>query len=345
MKLEEIAKRANVSKSAVSLALNGKPGVSAETRDRILKIARELGYTPKSIQRTEEVYGAPKVIRFVARTNFGIISEEYQNQPFFTELFHDIEEQCRYHGYALLYSSIRHDTFLKTIQQVEQDYTTKGIILLGTNVGPEEIDMVAQQNPNIVIIDTLFETLHHNFVVMNNVMGAHQAARHLIELGHQSIGYVQSKSRMYNFDARRRGFFESIQSYGVVIPQDSIFTMEPTVTTSSPDFMTQWSNLRGQRPTALFCECDYMAISVIKSFTAMGIRVPQDVSVIGFDNIRESNIILPELTTVNVAKQEIAANAVRSLVASMESAQTERTKIIVDTTLVQRNSCSTPSLL
>jgi DNA-binding LacI/PurR family transcriptional regulator len=336
--LKEIADKAQVSTSAVSLALNGKPGVSAETRDKIIKIAREFGYTPKSIERAEEIYGGSRVIRFVACTNHGIISDEYQNQPFFTELFQHIEEQCRSLGYSILYSSIRHDTFWNDIERLEDNYTSKGIILLGTNLSATEIEAVARQNPNLVIIDTLYEHLHFNFVVMNNVMGAYQAANYLIELGHRRIGYVQSVSRMYNFNARRRGFFECLESYDIPFSSDHLITVQPTVTSAQSEFITQWSEI-GEPPTALFCECDYIAISVIKSLLEMGVRVPEDVSVVGFDNIGEASIITPELTTINVAKQQIAMNAVNAIISSTENTQIEHTKVIVDTSVVERRSC------
>lgn len=342
MRIEEIALRARVSKSAVSLALNGKPGVSDETRERILTIAREVGYVPKSMQRAEQLYGSPKVFRFVACTNFGIVSDEYQNQPFFTELFHHIEDQCRQHGYSVLYSSIRHDKFVEEIDRLENSYVTKGIILLGTNLDAAEIEKVTTQNTNIVIIDTLFEASHHTFVVMNNLMGAYQAADYLIELGHRDIGYVQSSSRMYNFDTRRKGFFGCVTAHGLSIPERYTFTLDPTTTTAQPGFIAQWSNLGGTKPTALFCECDYAAISVIKSFADMGVRVPQDVSIVGFDNIRESTIIQPELTTINVAKQAMAIHAVRALISAVENSATEQIKVIVDTSLVERNSCCPP---
>lgn len=338
MKIEEIASLAGVSKSAVSLALNGKQGVSHATREKVLRIARDSGYYPKSLHGVEQIFGSSKVIRFIACTNFGIVSDEYQNQPFFMELFHNIEEQCRKYGLSLSYSSIRHDQFFDEIDNVGNNYVSKGIILLGTNLSMEEIEKLSAKN-NIVIIDTLFNTLNFNFVVMNNIMGAHQAAKYLTDLGHLSIGYVQSSSRMYNFDSRKTGFFDSIKSLGRSIPTEHIFTVDPTITTSQSSFISQWSNIKGTTPTALFCECDYIAISVIKSLTEMGLNVPQNVSVMGFDNIRESTIIFPELTTIDVAKQDIAAYAVQALIPTTESTTTARIKVIVDTSLIERNSC------
>ncbi|MFD0679215.1 MULTISPECIES: LacI family DNA-binding transcriptional regulator [unclassified Paenibacillus] len=339
MKMEDIAKLANVSKSAVSLALSGKPGISEETRFKILKIVKESGYLPRSMIKADKVYGLTKTLRFVACTNSGIVLEQYYKQPFFMELIHDIEEQCRARGYSLFFSSIQTDNLEDAIDTMETEHESNGIILLGTNLTQEQIRLIAQKQINLVVLDTCLETFNANFIVMNNVMGAYQAGRHLLDLGHRQIGYVQSHSRMYNFNSRKKGFLQALAEEHLSVDDEHFFSVAPTIVSSQDEFMQKIKALKTPLPTALFCECDYIAISTIKSLIELGIRVPQDISIIGFDNIQESTIITPELTTVHVEKGKIAELAVTKLFDMIENGDTVKMKSFIDTQLVVRQSC------
>ncbi|MDF2963779.1 MAG: LacI family transcriptional regulator [Paenibacillus sp.] len=339
MKMEDIARIANVSKSAVSLALSGKPGISEETRDKILKIVKESGYLPRAMIKADKVYGLTKTLRFVACTNSGIVLEQYYKQPFFMELIHDIEEQCRSRGYSLFFSSVQTDHLEDAIDAMETEHESNGIILLGTNLTQEQIQLIAGKQTNLVVLDTCLETFNANFIVMNNVMGAYQAGRYLLDLGHRQIGYVQSNSRMYNFDSRKKGFLQALSEERLSVDEDHFFSVSPTVVASQEEFIRKVKELKGTLPTALFCECDYIAISVIKSLTELGIRVPDDISIVGFDNIQESTIITPELTTVHVEKGKIAELAVSKLMNMIENGDTVKMKSFIDTQLVIRQSC------
>jgi len=339
MKMEDIAKLANVSKSAVSLALSGKSGISEETRLKILKIVKESGYLPRSMIKADQVYGLTKTLRFVACTNSGIVLEQYYKQPFFMELIHDIEEQCRTRGYSLFFSSVQTDHLEDAIDTMETEHESNGMILLGTNLTHEQIQFIAQKQINLVVLDTCLETCNANFIVMNNVMGAYQAGRYLLDLGHRQIGYVQSNSRMYNFDYRKKGFLQAMAEERLTVEEDHFFSVSPTHISSQEDFICKIRELKDRLPTALFCECDYIAISVIKSLAELGLRVPDDISIVGFDNIHESTIITPELTTVHVEKGKIAELAVSKLVDMIENGDKVKMKSIIDTQLVIRQSC------
>ncbi|MFE5320524.1 LacI family DNA-binding transcriptional regulator [Paenibacillus sp. NPDC056579] len=338
MKIEDIAKLANVSKSAVSLALNGKPGISPETRLKIINIAKEGGYIPRTQSRPEKTGGTSQILRFVACTNSGIVSEHYAQQPFFMELIRCFEEQCRTNGYSLLFSSVPSDQLEQQIDQLETENESNGIILLGTNLSREQIRLITNIQPNLVVLDTCFETEQTNFIVMNNRMGAYQAAQHLLELGHRRIGYVQSSYRMYNFDRRKQGFLACLEENGESLKDSDVFASPPTAITAQPSLVSLFLERKGSMPTALFCECDYIAISVIKSLAEAGLRVPDDISVVGFDNIHESVVITPELTTIHVEKETIAEMAVKKLMSMIDNGDRVNIKAFVDTRLVVRKS-------
>lgn len=340
MKIDDIAKLANVSKSAVSLALNGKKGVSTETRDKILQIASEHGYMTRSfIKPNPQQQVDSKLLRLVACTNDQIVTEHYESLPFFMELIGDINKQISSKGYSLIISSVDSEDLENEITKLEKNQKSAGILLLGTNLNSEQIELISNIQPNLVVLDTCFETLAVNFVAINNVYGAYQAGKYLIDLGHKKIGYIESKARIYNFDMRKKGFSQAMEEHNLEVNEHNHFSISPTILTSQKAFKDLIEHRKDQLPTAFFCEADYMAISVIKSLTELGIKVPEDVSVIGFDNIFESQVITPELTTIHVKKESLALLAVEKLITDIHCEKPDKSKLFIDTEIVVRNSC------
>lgn len=342
MKMDDIAKLANVSKSAVSLALSGKQGISAETRDKILKIVKETGYIPRSMVRAEQVYGINHSLRFLVITDSRLMGDRYFEQPFFMELIHYIEEQCRLRGYSLMFSTIDIGQYERDQVLLREESENSGIILLGTNLNKAQIEQIMKIQTNLVVLDTYVDELKVNFIVINNVMGAYQATTHLMKQGHKHIGYVQSDVRMHNFESRKRGFYQAQMELGFQSTEKDVFIMSPTILSPQEKFQQQIKEKVDKNealPTALFCENDYLAISVIKSLNELGIRVPDEISVIGFDNIKESVIISPELTTIHVEKEMMAIQAVEQLIRLIERKDGIGIKTIVDTQLIERTSC------
>jgi|HigsolmetaGSP12D_1036236.scaffolds.fasta_scaffold00193_16 DNA-binding LacI/PurR family transcriptional regulator len=343
LKIKDIAKKANVSISAVSLALNNKPGISQDTREKILKIVQEEGYVHKSFtQDHAPVQGNNKVIHFVACTNQGIVIEHYEQLPFFTKLINHISEYLFSKGYSLMLTSINLDKLYDEAKmKISAENGCNGILLLGTDLTPHQISFIAQHQPNLVVLDTCFETLNVDFVNMNSLLGAYQAANYLVRLGHRRIGYVQSNFRIRNFDLRKEGFLQALKEHGLSVLEQDYFSMLPTVISSSQeDFKKEIAKRLNDLPTALFCESDYIAISLIKSLTELNIRIPDDISVIGFDNIHEASIISPELTTVHVYADKMASLAVDRILEMLENNREGRKmKYIVDTEIYERNSC------
>lgn len=340
MNMEDIARLARVSKSAVSFALNGKPGISSETRKRILQIAEEAGYLPKS--KPAAANTVTKTLSFLVFANSGIVLEQYYQQPFFRELIHYIEERCRSQGYSLIFTTVDMEFFKRDIRAIAEEKKSDGIILLGTNLSAHHLEEISTMfGSNLVVLDTYFETLPVHFVGINNFMGAFQAGSYLFDIGHRTFGYIASNDRIYNFEERKKGFLLSLKERGLEIPQDCFFSVSPTMLSSQEELkgqLKQYLKHNRSLPTALFCECDYIAISAMKTLSEMGVLVPSEVSIVGFDNITEAMIVSPELTTVHVEKERMAQLAVDLLIESLEHGQNVKTKIKADTRLVIRHS-------
>ncbi len=335
--MEDIAKVAGVSKSAVSLALSGKPGISSKTRDKILRIVKETGYIPRSMVKADQVFRVTNSLRFLVVIDSTFMSEHYHKQPFFMELIHYIEEQCRLIGYSLLFSTIDINELARDIRLLQDETDNSGIILLGTNLTKLQIEEIMNVQRNLVVLDNYVDELNVDFVVMNNKMGVYQASSYLVDQGHRHIGYVQSAFRIHNFESRKQGFYQAQKDLGFQSEDNDLFTLA-----EQGEFQKQMQervNNNIALPTALFCENDYVAISVIKALTEVGIRVPDDISVVGFDNISESVIVTPELTTIHVEKEMMAIQAVGQVIRIINNQDSIRLKTIVDTKLTVRKSC------
>ena len=334
MNLAKIAELANVSKSAVSIALNGKPGVSEATRAEILRIARETGY----VQRPRQLASTAKTIRILAVVEGNIVNADFSRSPFFVELVDCIQKATELAGYACVVSTVPLQDARSELARIEGALPSAGFLLLGTNLAGDQVTELCRAGRASVVVDTLDELLPVNMVVMNNRQGALLAADHLVGLGHRRIGLGRCTTRISNFRAREQGFMEGLANHGLVLGPESVLPLPPSIEGSQAIFSQYISERRAELPTALFCENDYMAIGVVKALVGAGIRVPAEVSVVGFDDIGEASVVTPELTTVHVAKDQIARFAVERLLAIMTADAGMPTKQIIDVDLVVRQS-------
>lgn len=337
MKLEDIARLANVSKSAVSLAINGKPGVSKETRERILKIAEEHNYVPR--RHLGKQSKKNRTIRFVVCKSPDLITDHYQDLPFFNELISYLSAEINNYPYDLIISTFDEDKFLTDLNNAENEQTSEGIILLGTNLNREQIQQIQNAYAKLVILDTHHPDINANFVAINNFLGGYQAADHLITSGHKKIGYAQGIPRIMNFRQRKEGFLSRMKESSLNIPNKYKFQF-PAMEINENEEMKKTFESLSDLPTAIFCENDYIAISLIKTLDTIGIKTPEDISVIGFDNISESRVITPELSTIKVNKRELAIQTLELLENIIHNAD-ENKHVFINTTLIVRNSSST----
>lgn len=335
MKLDDIAKIANVSKAAVSLALNGKPGISEEKRQEILAIVEEYGYKP--LRRTRKKEEKKYVLRFVACTNADIIPDDYQKLPYFNELLSDLSAEVNDFPFSLLINSIASNSLEEDLLKAERNQASDAIILLGTNLDEEHLNLVAGITKHLVVIDTCIPNASFDFVTMNNYQGGYLAANYLLENGHQKLGYAQGMPRIYNFKERYRGFTDALAAKDLHIEPEHHFTFPAMAIQEQPTVIDEMKKLKSL-PTAIFCENDYIAISLTKTLAKMNIRVPEDISIIGFDDIKEAQVISPELTTIKVNRAEIVRIALKRILYKLTSDDTITNQTLVNTTLVERNS-------
>lgn len=336
MKLSEIASKANVSKTTASLVLNGKPGVSDSKREEILKIMNESNYV--RLRHPNKSTNKSKLkIRFVAGTNDDVILTKFE-QPFFNELISLLTSEASCKNLSLIMSIFPKETLFQSLKEIENEEKSAGIILLGTNLTSTQLLPLSTYFDNLIIIDTESSGVDCTTVTMNNYLGGYITTQYLLEMGHHNIGYIKGQPRINNFFDRRRGFKSALIENNINPNKLPIFHMKGMQFSQSDERHIESLLNFAKSVTAIFCENDYMALNLIQSLQNNGISVPDDISVIGFDDIVESRFASPQLTTVHVPLREIATETIRLILNGITEPLTTRQQIFLNPKLVIRNS-------
>jgi len=333
LKAKDIAKKLSISPSAVSFVLNSKPGVSEETRRKVLKVIEQMGYNTNILSKSALTHN--RNIRFIIYKKHGLVVSD---TPFFSALMEGIDREARSLGYNLIVTYIdeNKDNLTKILHIIEGT-SPDGIMLLATEMTKEDLKPFKKLNIPLLLLDSYFESENLDTVIINNLEGVYKATCYLAELGHIDIGYLHSSVWINNFDQRMAGFKKAINHKGLKLNKDFIFCLESTIDGSYKNMFKILEN-KPKLPTALFADNDIIAFGAIKAMKEFGIRIPQDVSIIGFDDMPFCEMIDPPLTTVMVYKQRMGMIALKRLVERIDEAPAETIRIEVNTTIVERKS-------
>lgn len=297
--MKDISKEAGVSVATVSNALNHKQGVNAQTAERVFEAAKRLGYyTESHISK----------VKFVIYKRNGVIVED---TPFFQMMIAGVEEECRSRGMEMVLCNLdrRDANFEEQLRWVQNDKSS-GVILLGTEMLDEDAPLISGLTVPFVVIDYWKEDMAFNTVLINNADASRMATDYLIHKGHKKIGYLRGDFRIRPFQARASGYRSALRRASLPLTQEHVITLRPTMNGAYED-MRQYLSRGHKLPTAFFADNDMIALGAVKAMADMGIRVPDDVSVVGFDDLPFSSISAPPLTTLRVPKQEMGRVAVR----------------------------------
>lgn len=328
---KELAKKMNLSEAAVSMALNGKPGVSTKTRRKILEAAEKYGYDFTRISGKKQ--GTGTIYFALYRKHGAIVSDT----PFYSELSEGIQNKCKEKGYKLnityLYAD---DTFERQVEDI-QFSDCVGLILLGTEMQPEDFKPFDKLNIPVVLLDVYLNQIKRDCVLINNVQGAYRAVDYLIMQTQKQPGYLRSSYRISNFEERADGFYKAVRTHGMSSSKSIVHSLTPSVDGAFADMMeiiAQGEELAG----CYFADNDLIAIGAMKALQKSGYRIPEDIAIVGFDNVPMSSYIEPALTTVHVPKRYMGEMAVARIVDLLRARQFVPIKLEVNTNLVKRRS-------
>jgi len=307
---KDIAKKLGVSPSAVSLAMNGKPGVSVATREKILAEAVRLGY---AVTR-KEIPPPAQNIRYVIFLEGGATVKE---TSFYSIVLQGVEAIAKEKGYNVLISYFYSSgDWTEQIAAVCKDVA--GLIILATEMEDRHIEkalMYGADKLNIpmVLVDNATSLVDVDCVVADNLTGAYHAASYLFEKGHPDVGYLRSQERIDSFDERQRGFLKARKAHGIPASVQPMCIDVDIASEKAFYDMCAWLDQGGKPLSAFFADNDIIAAACIRALKAKGYRVPENVSVVGFDDMPVCTMIDPTLTTIRIMKEQMGVTAMNIL--------------------------------
>lgn len=330
---KQIALQAGVSPATVSLVMHGKPGVSENVRRRVLEIARAAGYQLDPL-RPPATSGILQLV--IYKRHGRVIADE----PFFNVLIEGIMAQASAMGYHLsvsyFYGSQPAQEQIHSIQSLK----CAGVILLATEMHTADMAPFAALTCPLVVVDNFFPELKYDYITINNLNGAWLAVKYLIDLGHTRIGYLHSKVDIRNFRERHSGYLSACHLLEEEAARDAarrILRVGPSLEEAAAD-MEEYLATEPLLPTAFFADNDRIAAGCCKALQANGYLIPQEVSIIGFDDSSISEYMNPPLTTMRVQKQRMGTLAVERLHTHLCTAPPEHLRIMLTPEVTVRQS-------
>lgn len=310
--VDDVAQLAGISRATVSYVINNGPRpVSEETRQRVQEAIESLGYQPSAVARN---------LRKQKTDTIGLIVPDTHN-PYFSEVAQGIESVAFEHGFTVFFCHTGYD-IKREYQYVKLMHMQRvaGVIWVPGTANCSAFDELEKFNVNTVVIDRLVPGRDIQAIMADNFRGGYLATEHLIQLGHKRIGYISRPIALSHSHGRLEGYRTALQDYGI--------EFDPLLVASTGGFSykdgyeaTRLLLHTNSSLTAICTYNDIMAISAIRYAAEAGYRVPQDLSIVGFDDIDEAAYICPSLTTIHLPKLEMgqmAANMLFSLIEKKE---------------------------
>lgn len=331
---EEIAKLANVSRSTVSRVINNYENVPESTREKVLEVINKYGYVPNSSARVLAGKSNNIIGLFICDINSENNKWSGTNSPYFSELISQvISESKKYNHMVLVYVITKIDEY-EQIESLFRNRTICGGIFVGFEYGCNEINELIEKNYNMVLVDQLNNderTKDIKIVNSKNRAGAYLATKYLIAKGHKHIAHISGDNRLSSFE-REKGYKDAMKDSNLEIYDNYIvkgFYNELMAYEKTKDLISNNKEI-----TAIFVANDIMAIGVVRAIREMQLNVPQDISIIGFDNNEFSKYIDVGLTTMEVSLEDIASKSVKLLL----SEDNENNYYECNATLIERSS-------
>ena len=330
--IKQVAVKADVSVATVSRVINSSGYVSPELQERVLKAMRELNY---------ELNGPARSLRSQETRIVGVLVPQLDH-PFFSALSFGIERTFADHGYNTFICSAEEDS------RKEEDYTlmmvrqrVDGVIIGPTGYSEANLKRLIEQDIPVVLVDRDFPELDVNRVIINNFQGGYDGTKHLLELGHRHIGVIGAHEYSGALAQRTQGIFQAFADFDPALQPELVLSNNLQQFEQGYDCAKQ---LCQQNPdlTAIFALTDVLAVGALRAASELGLRVPQDLSIIGFDNIALASFVVPPLTTVAQPIYAIGETAARILLRQMDDSDQPTETVTFETELLVRESTAPP---
>ncbi len=332
--IKDIAEKAGVSIATVSYVINNTKTISPETKERVERTIKTLRYQPSKSARSL-VTGKTGNIGFILTDDHFLRTE-----PFYTKIFLGTEFEARIEGYYILLTSIKKDFDKKdNLPRFVLNKSVDGIVIAG-KIPNNLIDRLAAYKIPTVFVDYVPPHNGYPLVLIDNIDGGLQAVNHLIELGHKKIAYVSSDIEHPSFADRLNGYKQALEHAGLPVKSNLILTSSEYEGRQAGIDLAARLFSKSKDVTAVFAGNDALAIGVMHYLKSNGYRIPDDVSVIGFDGIEADLLLDPPLSTISVPKIELGVEALKLLANTLKNKKTLPKKVVVPVELTIRDSTS-----
>lgn len=336
--IKDVASHANASMSTVSMVVNGKGYVSEEKKKDIMNSVRELGYVPSAMARNL-ASNRTNNIGFILRESHFTLSE-----PFYTRIFLGTEFESKNHNYYVLLATVT-DDYEKNVDtpRLLKERNVDGIIIAG-KVNKALLEEVEESGIPFVLVDYQYKSFP--CITVDNLNAAIEAVRYLIEEGRSKVAFLGADTGHPSISARLEGYQLAMLKAGYKDTSELIFVDDE----ESPTLQTGYKLAQklfdsGQKPEAVFCANDAMALGLLKYADQNNISIPEDLAVVGFDDVEGAEFSSPKLTTVRVFKEQIGELALSHLSEILEGSSKKDNKfersnhmLTVPTELIVRES-------
>ena len=329
--VKDVARRAGVSPATVSNVINRKGNVSPALVESVTRAIEELGYRPNVLARG---------LRVSRTYTVGLVISDMLN-PYFSEIAAGVERVCSGRGYTVLFCTTGDDKYAEAKHvQVLRDRQVDGIIVASTGAGNEVIEKLVADGYPVVLINRRLDGVEADSVVSDNVGGALQVMDYLVSLGHRRIAFVAGARDSLPSRERLDGYLRGLAKAGIMVDNDII--RYGYLKYSGGYEAAKYLLALPDRPTAIFAANDMMAIGVMDAVLEAGLTIPQDISLVGFDDTMLSSLKRINLTTVRQSYLELGEIATKMLLDKLSKRPGRRSlkRQVVPCSLVVRGSCA-----
>lgn len=324
--ISDIAEHMGVSRATVSRALNGAPGVGPELREKIQAFAREQGYKPNPLAQSLSK-GKMDII--------GLVFGDVRN-PFYAELTFYIQKALNRHGYTVMIFNSEYDIQKeREFIEMAKEFRLAGMILFTAQTNKEQLQDQVDQIP-IVLVNRSLDLTNYDSVTMDNFKAGYIAAMHLIELGHRRIGFVRGQAMSSASVQRYEGYRQALKNCFLPMEEEDVYEGDLRMGTGYE--MAEKFFERAERPTGMILANDMMALGFLDWCKEKGVRIPEDLSIVSFDNIDFSRIHGIELTTISQHVREMGEKAAELMIRRISQPDAEYRRINLEPELIIRNT-------
>jgi len=327
----DIAKKTGFSVTTVSKVLNNYPDVSEKTKKIILNAVEEMGYLPNANARTLTTKKSWTIgVVFVESLGIGI------KHPFFNAVIESFKQSVDQEGYDILFVSRNIGNQQKSYLEHFLYRGVDGVVVICSDYLEKQVQELMKSQIPTVVID--LQSHYSSVIYSDNLDGSRKAVEYLYSLGHRKIAHIAGHSSTFTGDQRLIGYKQTMFSLGLDVPEEFIIHAEHFSRESGYLAMKQFLQLN-ERPTAIFAAGDNIAIGAIQAINDQGYSVPNDFSIIGFDDIEIAQYINPPLTTIKQDTDLIGKEAANSIIKQIDQKEKIVETVVVPIKLIERGTC------